>query len=109
MRFSSIKHFQRIKDSAGLAPKIGFITAQPIERKIGQIGQPQEAAGELDIASNGSGPKLGRRVNSISDVLKRCSLACGASPEQRMDNPMRIRQQLAALLAFTQMFGLNLK
>jgi hypothetical protein len=103
LRFSPIEHLEHIKDSAGLAPKIGFISAQPIESEIGQISETQETASELDIGSDGFGPSLWHRVDRINDVLSRCNLACRASPEQCMDNLIRSREQWA----FRQIFGLD--
>ena len=38
LRFSTIKHLKRIKDSAGLTTKAHLISAQPVESKVWQIG-----------------------------------------------------------------------
>jgi hypothetical protein len=51
--FTTLKGFKRLKDVTGLAPKGRLITAQAIEREIGQIGQARIAAGELHFGSVG--------------------------------------------------------
>ena len=51
LRFAAIQFFQRVKDSAGLAPKRRFIAAEPIKREVGKVGETQKATGELDIRS----------------------------------------------------------
>jgi hypothetical protein len=50
---AAIECFERAKDSTGLAPESRFIAAEAIEREIGQVGQAQKAASELDIGSVG--------------------------------------------------------
>ena len=61
VRFAAIQFFQRVKDSAGLAPKSRFIAAEPIKREVGKIGETQKATGELDSGSVGFQPRLGKR------------------------------------------------
>ena len=46
--FAAIQIVERIKNLLGLPPKNSFIATEAIERKIGQIGESQKAAGELD-------------------------------------------------------------
>jgi hypothetical protein len=58
---ATIQCFERVKDSAGLAPKSGFIAAQPIKCEVGKIGKTQKATGELDSGSVGFHPRLGKR------------------------------------------------
>ena len=55
LRFAAIKHFKRKQDPAGLAPKGRFIAAEAIECEIGQVGQTQKAACELDNRAIRSG------------------------------------------------------
>jgi hypothetical protein len=57
--FAAIKCFERVK--AGLTPKGSFITAEPINREIWQIGQTQKATGVLDSGSVGFHPCVGHR------------------------------------------------
>jgi hypothetical protein len=45
--FTPIQCIEREENPAGLTPKIGFISTQPIQREIGQISQTQKAASEL--------------------------------------------------------------
>ena len=46
--FAAIQGIKRKQDLTGLAPKGCLIAAQAIECKVGQIGQPQKATGELN-------------------------------------------------------------
>ena len=62
VRFAAIQFFQRVKDSAGLAPKRRFIAAEPIKREVGKIGETQKATGELDSGSIGFHSRLGKRL-----------------------------------------------
>ena len=61
MRFAAIQFFERVKDSAGLAPKCRFIAAEPIKREVGKVGETQKATGELDSGSVGFHPSVGKR------------------------------------------------
>jgi hypothetical protein len=61
LRFASIKGLERVKDSAGLAPKSRFIAAEPIKGEVGKIGETQKATGELDSGSVGFHPRVGKR------------------------------------------------
>jgi hypothetical protein len=61
LRFAAIQFFQRVKDSADLAPKSRFIPAEPIKSEIGKVGETQKATGELDSGSVGFQPRLGKR------------------------------------------------
>jgi hypothetical protein len=58
---AAIQYFQRLKDSAGLAPKCRFIAAEPIKSEVGKVGETQKATGELDSASVGFRPRVGKR------------------------------------------------
>ena len=51
MRLAGIQYFERVKDSAGLAPKSRFIPAEPIKREVGKVGETKKAAGEFDSGS----------------------------------------------------------
>ena len=61
MRFAAIQFFQRVKDSAGLAPKSRFIAAEPIKWEVGKVGETQKAAGELDSGRVSFQPRVGKR------------------------------------------------
>ena len=39
LRLAAIQYFERVKDSAGLAPKRRFIAAEPIKREVGKVGE----------------------------------------------------------------------
>ena len=56
-----MQYFERVEDSAGLAPKCRFIPAEPIKREVGKVGETQKAAGELDSGSVGFHPSVGKR------------------------------------------------
>jgi hypothetical protein len=56
LRFAPIRRIERKQYATGLAPKGRFIAAEAIECEIGQIGQAQEAAGELDCRTIGFSP-----------------------------------------------------
>jgi len=57
---AAIQCFERVKDSAGLAPKCRFIAAEPIKREVGKVGKTQKAAGKLDSGSVGFQPRVGK-------------------------------------------------
>ena len=61
LRFAAIQFFQRVKDSAGLAPKSRFVAAEPIKREVGKVGETQKATGELDSGCVGFQPRVGKR------------------------------------------------
>ena len=46
--FAAIQGIKRKQDLTGLAPKGCLIAAQAIQREVGQIGEAQKAAGELN-------------------------------------------------------------
>ena len=62
MGLATIQYFQRVKDSAGLAPKCRFIAAEPIKGEVGEVGETKKATGELDSDSVGFHPRLGKRL-----------------------------------------------
>jgi hypothetical protein len=39
LRLAAIQCFERMKDSAGLAPKGRFIAAEPIKGEVGKVGE----------------------------------------------------------------------
>jgi hypothetical protein len=53
--FATIQGIKRKQDLADLAPKNGFIPAESVERKCGQIGQAQEATREVGVGIDGFG------------------------------------------------------
>ena len=58
---AAIQCFERVQDSAGLAPKSRFIAAEPIKREVGKVGETQKAAGKLDRGGLGFHPRPGKR------------------------------------------------
>ena len=108
--FAAIKYLERVKDSASLAPQGGFITAETIEREIGQVGQSQKAASELDIGSVDVFPRVGYRFHITYSTVRNCVRASGICPaESCVNNVPRIREQRTVLPTITQMFSLNFK
>jgi hypothetical protein len=59
---AAIQYFQRVKDSAGLAPKSRFIAAEPIKREVGKVGETQKATGELDSGCVRFPPRVGKHL-----------------------------------------------
>ena len=47
LRFVAIQGVEGKQDLADLAPKDGFIPAEPVEREVGQIGEAQKATREV--------------------------------------------------------------
>jgi hypothetical protein len=43
LRFATVQCVEGKQDLADLAPKDGFIPAEPVEREVGQIGKAQKA------------------------------------------------------------------
>jgi hypothetical protein len=52
MRLAAIQIAERKQNLPGLTPKSGFIATEAVEGIIGQIAEPQETTGELNIRSN---------------------------------------------------------
>jgi hypothetical protein len=50
--FAAIQIVECKQNLTGLTPKSGFIATEAVEGKIGQIAEPQETTGELNIRSN---------------------------------------------------------
>jgi hypothetical protein len=63
LRLAAIQYFERMKDSAGLAPKGRFIAAEPIKSEVGKVGEAQKATGELDSGSVGFHSRFGKRCH----------------------------------------------
>ena len=59
LRFSTIQGVEGKQDLADLAPKDGLIPAEPVEREVGQIGEPQKATREVGSGINGLRPGPG--------------------------------------------------
>jgi len=68
--FAAIKCLECVKDPAGLAPKGCLIAAETIEREIGQVGQSQKAASELDIGSVDVFPRVGYRFHITYSTVR---------------------------------------
>jgi hypothetical protein len=108
--FATIQCIERNQDLAGLAPKDGFIAAEPVERVAGQIGQSQKATREVGGGINGFRPSAGLGFRFVCDAV-RCSIAVGIDKislaEPCVDNFLRFWLSLAALPEFTQVVSLN--
>jgi len=109
LRLAAIQYFERVKDSAGLAPKSGFIATEPIKSEVGKIGKTQKATSELDSGSVDFHPRIRQRFY----VPERIGSWIGAdgigSPEHCVNYLTRIWQQLAALPIVIQMLSLDLE
>ena len=105
---AAIKCLEHVKDPAGLAPQGSFIAAKTIERQIGQVGQTQKAASELNIGNGGVFTRVGYRFHLTYSAVRNCMRASGIGPpEYRVNNVARIRKQLAVFPIVMQMIGLN--
>ena len=60
VRFAPVQCIERKQDSASLVPKGCFIPAESIKREIGQVGETQKTARELDSGNVGFRPRVGR-------------------------------------------------
>jgi hypothetical protein len=87
-RLAAIQGVEGKQDLADLAPKDGFIPAEPVERQVGQIGEAQKAArevsGGVDRFRAGAGHGFRFGCNAV-----RCPIGVGVdrvSPsEHRVD------------------------
>jgi hypothetical protein len=68
--FAAIQGIKRKQDLADLAPKDCFISAEAVERVVGQIGETQKATREL---SGGIGGKFDRFRRGASERFYRRS------------------------------------
>ena len=73
--FAPIQCFERIKDAAGLTPQRCFISAEAIEREVGQIGETQKAARELDGGSIVFLPKVRHQLCVTYRNVRSCMRA----------------------------------
>src|ERR1700722_14893225 len=62
--FAPIQSVEGKQDLADLAPKDGFIPAEPVERAAGQIGQAQKATREVGGGIDGLRPGSGHGFRS---------------------------------------------
>ena len=108
--FAAIQGIEGKQDPAGLAPKGCFISAKPVERVVGQIGQTQKATCELGGGINGFRSRAAPGVRSVCDAV-RCSIGVGLDkislPKPCIDNFRRLWLSLAALFELTQMVSLD--
>jgi len=108
--FAAIKCLERVKDSAGLAPKGGFVAAETIKREIGQVGETQKATSEFDIGRVGIFSRVGYSFHVAYSTVRNYVRTSGIDPlEYSVNKVPRIREQRAVLPTITQMFGLNFK
>jgi len=103
--FAAIQSIKRKQDLAALAPKDCLIAAQPIEGKVGQIGQTQKARGELNGRINGRSDRisLGNDSWCVCEVA-RCRIGL---PEQFIEAVAGCWESLAGLPEVPQIVGLN--
>jgi hypothetical protein len=105
---------KRKQDLADLAPKGFFISAEAVERVVGQVGETQRATREL---SGGIGGKFDRfrrgaseRFYSVRDVSRSgIAIETGrlSPPEQRVEQPLEGLLNLASVPESVQMVCLN--
>src|SRR6516225_12317876 len=91
LRFASIEGLERVKDSAGLAPKSHFIAAEPIKSEVRKVGETQKAMGEVDIRSVGVFSRVGYRFHLTYNTVRNCMRASRIGPpEYCVNNVPRI-------------------
>ena len=105
---AAIQYFQHVEDSAGLAPKGRFIAAEPIKGKVGKVGETQEAMGELDGASVGFHPRIGKHFYVVNSTEWGCIGSGGFWPAEDWVIT-GIRKPLAVLPVVMQLLSLNLE
>jgi len=105
---AAIQYFKRVKDSAGLAPKSRFVTAEPIEREVGKVSETQKATGELDIWSAGFHPGVRYPFYISHGIVRNCVRPDGIGPpEHFFNNVTRIGEELTVVPMVAQRFSLN--
>jgi hypothetical protein len=67
---AAIKSLERVKNPPGLSPQGSFIAAETIQREIGQVGQTQKTASELDIGNVGVFPSVGYRFHLTYSTVR---------------------------------------
>src|SRR5262249_10101598 len=86
--FAAIQRIERKQDLASLAPKRCFITAQAIEREVGQISETQKAPCELDSPIDSGSDRI--RLGGLHGFCVRYRIAivpdCVSPAEYRMEN-----------------------
>ena len=112
--FAAIQGVERKQDPADLAPKRCFVSAQPIEREVGQVGETQKATRELEgridprisgfrlgagCGLNAFGNAIGRRTSVKIDRLN--------PPKQRIDDLARGQVGLAGPPESAEMISLD--
>jgi hypothetical protein len=96
LRLAAIQYFERVKDSAGLAPKCRFIAAETVERDIGPISETQKATRELNGRIDGT--EVGRAsAEFVMSCNARFQLTESAPSEQCIDDLAGSRENLAGL------------
>ena len=96
LRFATIQCIERKQDLADLAPKHCFMSAEAIEREVGQIGETQKATCEVSGGIDGRfdrfRPRGGCGFCYVRDAV-RCRIETDvvSSPEQRIDYVSRGR------------------
>ena len=81
LRLATIQCVEGKQDLADLAPKDGFIPAEPVEREVGQIGEAQKATREVGGGIDGFRPGTGHGFRSGCDAV-RCSIGVGVDLRQ---------------------------
>jgi len=90
LRFAAIQDIESKQSLTYLAPQSRFVTAQPVEGEVGQVGQTQEATRKLGSRVGGCCADFDRRtrqgLRSVGDRLTRSSpFETLSRSEQRMD------------------------
>ena len=84
--FAAIQGIERKQDLADLAPKGCFISAEAVEREVGQIGKTQKATRELSGRIDGYRDSARETASAASDAgmnSLRGRFGNGANPKSR--------------------------
>jgi hypothetical protein len=72
--FAAIQGIESKQDPTDLAPKSCFVSAEAIQREVGQIGETQKATRKVGVGFNGRFRRFRRRIGpgfcSIGDAVR---------------------------------------
>jgi len=114
--FAAIQCIESKQDLPSLAPEGNFVSAEAVERIVGQIGETQkttrEISGKIGGGIDGFRAGAGQGFRTVCDAV-RCRIVaetdCVSLPEHRIDNFSSGRINLAGPPKLTQMLSLDLE
>ena len=114
--FAAIQCIESKQDLPSLAPEGNFVSAEAVERIVGQIGETQKTTREISDwiggGIDGFRAGAGQGFRTVCDAV-RCRIVaetdCVSPPEHRIDNFSSGRINLAGPPKLTQMLSLDLE